>query len=186
MRAKSGEQDLRAVHLTPEGGLLACGNDDTSLNLWACPAKGAPRLQASASGFHTDWIHSVFVSCNGRLVATGSDDNSAALFDVAAGEMVGRARIFSGAFSVVLSPDAQWMFTASGDIRVWSVPKMINAHLASSSAEALAERHGCEVSGLDVSPDGRHAASVSKRCGEDGRCTGLEILSWSCETNRAL
>eukprot|EP00913_Durusdinium_trenchii_P009566 g8989.t1 len=71
------------------------------------------------AGLHTDWIHSVSTA-DGSLVASGADDNSIALYDVQAQRLVGRVRIFSGAFCVVLSPNGHWLFSASGDIRVWS------------------------------------------------------------------
>eukprot|EP00927_Polykrikos_kofoidii_P043611 TRINITY_DN37692_c0_g2_i1.p1 TRINITY_DN37692_c0_g2~~TRINITY_DN37692_c0_g2_i1.p1 ORF type:complete len:636 (-),score=83.35 TRINITY_DN37692_c0_g2_i1:117-2024(-) len=183
-RFSGGDQDVRAVHLTQSGTVLVCGSDDSTLRVWTGSRNGPtmPMYTSAVGAVHKDWIHAVFASENGSLIATGSDDCSMTIFDTVAQKVVGRERIFSGAFSVALTPGPSLLFSASGDLRVWSVPKMLRNYQDTLSADQHAEG----VTGLDVSRDGRSAASVSPHLNEDGRCDGLDIKTWNSDTGRSV
>ena len=176
-----GDQDVRAVSLSRAGNLLACGNDDGILRVWTIsPTKAGLScdLLCSAPDIHTDWIHSVSMAHDGSFVACGSDDNSISLFDVSKQRLVGQVRIFSGAFSVMLAPDLKSLYSASGDIRVWSVPKMVQTHHLTAGPG----KHTYAVTGLAVSVDGCQAVSVSSDV-KDGKTNGgLQIGLWDCAT----
>jgi len=119
------------------------------------------------------------MSQNGSLVASGSDDNSISLYDVKKQERVGLVKIFSGAFSVVLSPNSNWLFSASGDIRLWNVPKMIRQM---ESFENLYQRHCCAIAALTMQRDGLKALAVSSDQSEGKPNGGLQLSSWDCTT----
>ena len=181
-----GDQDVRAVSLSAAGSLLACGNDDGILRIWSITAEKKDgkaglscNMLCAAPGMHTDWIHSVSISHDGSYVACGSDDNSISLFDVAKQRMAGQVRIFSGAFSVVLSPDLKSLYSASGDIRVWSVPKIIQTHHLNATGP---DKHSYTVTGVAVSVDGRQAVSVSSDVTSGKTNGGLQIGLWDTST----
>ena len=178
-----GDQDVRAVNLSRAGNLLACGNDDGVLRIWTVRSTGKGGLSCdllcSAPGMHSDWIHSVSVARDGSYVACGSDDNSISLFDVAKQRIAGQVRIFSGAFSVVLSPDLKSLYSASGDIRVWSVPKMMQTYHLTAAGPG---KHSYAVTGVAVSVDGCRAVSVSSDLTEGKTNGGLQIGLWDCST----
>ncbi|CAK9099513.1 Uncharacterized WD repeat-containing protein all2124 [Durusdinium trenchii] len=181
LRFPAGDQDVRAISLSASGDLLAAGNDDTRMRLWKIqPKKAEISIEPlCTAGLHTDWIHSVSTA-DGSLVASGADDNSIALYDVQAQRLVGRVRIFSGAFCVVLSPNGHWLFSASGDIRVWSVPKMIQETHKSRTAF---RRHVVPISALAMRRDGREALAVSGDVDETGTPNGgLQLSRWDCAT----
>ena len=98
-RLSAGEQDLRALHLARDGTCLAAGNDDTSLHIWdaAGSKKNAPtQSRGVVCGVHSDWINSVFLSADNSFLASGSDDNSIALYCCKSKQVVGRLRLVSG------------------------------------------------------------------------------------------
>ena len=81
-------------------------------------------------GGHTDTVHSVCFSPNGNLLATGSGDHTARLWDVATGRCV---HVLGGHTSIVdsvcFSPNGKLLATGSDDhtIRFWDVTS--GAHL---------------------------------------------------------
>ncbi|CAE7824103.1 putative WD repeat-containing protein [Symbiodinium microadriaticum] len=177
-----GEQDVRAVSLSRAGNLLACGNDDGVLRIWSISTGKAGlscSMLCSAPDMHSDWIHSVSMAHDGSCVACGSDDNSISLFDVSKQRMVGQVRIFSGAFSVALSPDLKSLYSASGDIRLWSVPKIKQSHHLNATGTG---KHSSAVTGIAVSLDGCHAVSASSDLTDGKTNGGLQIGLWDCPT----
>ncbi len=80
-------------------------------------------------GGHTSNVESVCFSPNGKLLATGSWDNTARLWDVATGRCV---RVLEGhtgrVYSVRFSPDGKLLVTGSWDhsVRFWNVTSGIH------------------------------------------------------------
>jgi WD40 repeat protein len=77
---------------------------------------------------HTDWVNSVAFSPDGRLLASGSADETIKLWDVASGREV---RTLSGHTSRVLevafSPDGRLLASGSGDetIKLWDISGLV-------------------------------------------------------------
>jgi WD40 repeat protein/transcriptional regulator with XRE-family HTH domain len=99
---------------------------------------------------HTDGLWAVTISPDGRYLATGSEDKTARLWDLATGQTL---RIFSGhtagVGSVAFSPDGKYLMTGSDDrtVRLWDV----------ATGQTVQEFPGqiAETYSLMFSPDGR-------------------------------
>ena len=72
---------------------------------------------------HTDGVHSVAYSSNGRFIATGSDDHTVRLWDAATGLPIATLSGHSGyVWSVTFTPNCQFIVSGSIDntIRIWT------------------------------------------------------------------
>ena len=68
---------------------------------------------------------------------------------------------------VLLSPNSDWLFSASGDIRVWSVPKMLQQM-----------QRGCAIAGITMHKDGSKAVAVSPDHSDGKPNGGLQLSIW--------
>jgi WD40 repeat protein len=103
---------------------------------------------------HTGDVNSVAFSPDGRLLASGSNDDTIKLWDVASGSEV---RTLTGhtdhVTSVAFSPDGRLLASGSNDdtIKLWDV--------ASGSEVRTLSGHTSDVNSVAFSPDGRLLAS---------------------------
>ncbi len=106
---------------------------------------------------HAESVLSVAFSPNGRLLASGSSDNTIHLWDVTTGRSV---RLLTGhksqVFSVAFSPNGAMLASASGDhaVKLWDV--------AGGRAPVTFAGHTDKVFSVAYSPDGNTLASASK------------------------
>jgi WD40 repeat protein len=122
---------------------------------------------------HISDVTSVAFSPDGRLLASGSDDNTIKLWDVATGSLV---RTLTGhtwrVTSVAFSPDGRLLASGSADgtIRLWDVA-------SGSLVRSLTGHTGSVFLSVAFSPDGRLLASGSCERYES-RCVQGEIKLW--------
>ena len=155
-----------AQRLAVEANNLILSNEDPnliallairSLNLKYTPAgdtalTSITSLPAPPREFkgHTGGVEAVAISPDGKYLASGSQDTTARLWDLATGETI---RIFSGHTAdvggIAFSPDGKYLITGSDDrtIRLWDV--------ASGQSVQVFTGQTAETYSISFSPDGR-------------------------------
>ena len=140
------------------------GEDFTRSNL---PEGAVARLGKGLEG-HRDRVYSVVFSPDGATLASGSDDGTLRLWDVASGREIAVLDHFDGGdgthwhvLSVSFSPDGATLASAQSDHRVRLWP--------AAGKTVVLEGHTGGVNSVSFSPDGTTLASGS----EDGT-----VLLW--------
>jgi len=152
-----------SVAFSPDSKTLASGSKDNTIILWNI----STGLNASVSKYvpigqpltgHTSSVYSVAFSPDGKMLASGSDDTTIILWDVATGKPIGQP--LTGhkgpVWSVVFSPDGKTLASGSDDntIILWDV----------SSGKSISQPltgHTSSVYSVAFSPDGKTLASGS-------------------------
>ncbi|MDH6104584.1 trypsin-like peptidase domain-containing protein [Anabaenopsis tanganyikae CS-531] len=119
---------------------------------------------------HSEWVRSVAFSPDGQTLASGSDDDTIKLWDVATGTSIATLTGHSSwVNSVAFSPDGKTLASGSwdGTIKLWDV--------ATGTSIATLTGHSSWVNSVAFSPDGKTLASGSS-----------DIKLWDVATRRSI
>jgi WD40 repeat protein len=170
------------VAFSPDGKTLATGGYDHAIRLWNLSAPHPTVPVANYSGQigsplagHTGPVNSVAFSPDGKTLASGSDDGTVRLWDMATSYQVGAPLLGYAdpdGGSVVFSPDGKTLATGGSDgtVRLWDAAtrRQIGAPFTGGSDN---------ISSVAFSPDGKTLAS--------GGIRGVVRL-WDAATRRQI
>jgi WD40 repeat protein/transcriptional regulator with XRE-family HTH domain len=151
---------IRDVALSADGHIVASASEDATANLWLTPLAGSltgdesvgvgqpDRLLATLQG-DSIAVRAVALSADGRLVATGSEDWTAKLWEAPSGRLLATLRGHTGGVRhMAFSGDGRLVVTGSFDetARLWEAP--------SGRLLATVQGHTDSVNGVALSADG--------------------------------
>ena len=112
---------VTSVAFSPDGGLLASGSDDKTVELW--DVEGRRELWTLTG--HTGQVLTVAFSPAGKVLASGGEDGAVKLWDATSGkELLSPAGQSSAAVNAVaFSPDGNWLAAGYGDgtVELWDM-----------------------------------------------------------------
>ncbi len=160
-KLESYAEFFQAVAFTDDGKALVAGCADKVK--WFNLAAGQPRVLHDN---HTDWVTSVAVTRDGRLVASGSKDRTAILWDVRGNQQRAEIKGYTQPVRVRFFPDGKTLATWAPNenkVRRWDT--------ASGKERTPLRGHTAGVSGVFFSPDGKTVAVP----GNDGKVFLWEV-----------
>lgn len=152
--------DVERIHVN------AVDTDGNVGQAWFNLVSISPYHFASLSG-HTHAVFSVLFSPDGKVVASGSDDGTIGLWDVASSTRLATLPQPGAINSVTFSPDGSTIASGSydGNVHLWAV--------ATGQLITTLEAQGGEVLSVSYSPDGSTLASLSS----DGKIRLWEVVT---------
>ena len=115
LHVSNGALEVRAMVFSPNGLLLATGDDGGNVKLWKLDTG---RLQIPLKG-HTSIIHAIIFSADGGTVVTGGEDDTVRLWDSVTGqERMTLSGFTSSIRALAFSPDGNVLVAGSYDALV--------------------------------------------------------------------
>jgi WD40 repeat protein len=109
---------------------------------------------------HTQYVHAVAFSPDGKTLASASDDGTVKLWDVATGKERATLKHTQGVMSVAFSPDGKTLASGGSDVINRQHGWLVHLWDVSTGKEKAALKgHTGYVTSLAFSPDGKTLAS---------------------------
>ena len=142
------------VLFSPNGESLASGgSDDNTVKLWSVQTW----KQITTFRDHTNWVHSLSFSPDGKTLATGCWDKTIKLWNVETGSLIkSLIGVSSSSFvNVIFSQDGRFLFGpgANNVIKIWNVRTGRSIKTLQGVAESVYE--------ISLAPDGNTLAGAS-------------------------
>jgi WD40 repeat protein len=123
IRTFQGHRDaVSAVAFSPDGKLILTGSHDTTAALWEADSGRKVRSfeghfnrisPGSVGSFRPGWVHAAAFSPDGQRILTGSQDETAVLWEADSGRKLHVFRHSGAVRAVCFSPDGKLVLTAS-------------------------------------------------------------------------
>ena len=147
-----GNSAVNTVAISPDGSLLASGNDERSICLWDLDTRKAI---ATFTG-HSSAVKSVAFSPDGVILASSSDDKTIKLWNISSRQEICTLSGHSHAVkSLAFSPDGTFLASGSWDktIKLWDVETGVLKRTLTG--------HNLQVTAVTFSACGKVLASAS-------------------------
>jgi WD40 repeat protein len=182
VRASAAHRGWKQVSLAVASGgeaLLTCGRTDDAIRLWNAKPQPAEILQSES-----DSIYPLAISADGALVASGSWDGRAWIWDLRSGRRIAALDHRGHVDSVAFAPDGRTLACGSalGGLYLWDI----------RSGAALAHRPEIPAYAIRYAPDGSQLAighdaalrildarTLEARAVMDVGAPNLTALAWS-------
>ena len=122
----SNDYETLAIAFSPDGNVLAMGNDNKNITLWDTRNSIIQPDSLETLSGHTDEVFAVAFRPDGKILASGGNDNTVRLWSVEAKKELLVLKGHSEAVnSVAFSPDGKLLASASSDktVKLWNVDR---------------------------------------------------------------
>ncbi len=106
----TGLMEISSLALSPNGNLVAGGNEDFGIQLWDTSSEKEVHWLQS----HTGSVRGLEFSPDGSILASGGEDNAVYLWDVATGKPIERLDVQAGVNRLRFSSDGTIIVTGNG------------------------------------------------------------------------
>jgi WD40 repeat protein len=179
IRSLEGHTDfIYGIAFSPNGEILASASTDSSVRLWNISTGQCFQILLG----HTDWLYAVAFhpipptprssGGEGGILATGSADCTAKLWDISTGQCLKTLSEHTDKImGIAWSPDGQILATASADqsVKLWDY--------CTGSCISTLQGHNSRVYSAIFSPDGKIIATCS---------TDQTVKLWNVNTGKCL
>jgi hypothetical protein len=136
--------DVNTVTVSKDGKWMLTGCDDKHMRLWDLGKREDVKKYAP----HSNFCYACAFSADGMLVASGSADKSAQVFEFNSGRLIRQVEQNNAVYCVAFSPDGKFLFTCGDNaVHMWEI--------ASGKDARRFEAPSGFINSMALTPDGR-------------------------------